>query len=295
MLAFAALRTKFTILGRRGRSGRGHEPAGKTWPRSSPASNAGSPPQAMAAPCITGRSGPAARAVMLDTSRPSPGSGRMKSLIQGFLQPGAGRVDQVEIGALPVPHLTARVPGGGQDRRHRPQRPRRTRAVRVPPGVGGGRARDTGVVQGAGDPGGAVPGQPPGERPPDDRRGVRVGFEAVRVPSPCGVRLVRVRSRISEPVPVRRAAAQVPALLAVWVAIAVRTRILVRVISRLEARPSRSPASTARPHNARTAAPSTRAGGGRLLSVELVNVPPLSDRADLGCGKLRVNQESERI
>src|SRR6266700_3154576 len=286
MLAFAALRTKFTILGRRGRSGRGHEPAGKTWPRSSPASNAGSPPQAMAAPCITGRSGPAARAVMLDTSRPSPGSGRMKSLIQGFLQPGAGRVDQVEIGALPVPHLTARVPGGGQDRRHRPQRPRRTRAVRVPPGVGGGRARDTGVVQGAGDPGGAVP-----------------------VPSPCGVRLVRVRSRISEPVPVRRAAAQVPALLAVWVAIAVRTRILVRVISRLEARPSasiscscssppagrRSPASTTRPHNARTAAPSTRAGGGRLLSVALVNVPPLSDRADLGCGKLRVNQESERI
>ena len=41
----------------------------------------------------------------------------------------------------------------------------------------------------------------------------RVGFQPVRAPSPRGVRLVRVRPRVREPVPVRRAAAEVPALL----------------------------------------------------------------------------------
>ena len=66
----------------------------------------------------------------------------------------------------------------------------------------------------------------------------RVGFEAVGAPAPHGMRLVRMRPRITEPVPVRRTAAQVPALLLVWAAIAVRTRILVRVISRLDESPS---------------------------------------------------------
>ena len=70
-----------------------------------------------------------------------------------------------------------------------------------------------GVVQGAGDPGGAVPGQPLREDPRDDRRRVGIGLQLVRAPSPRGVRLVGVRPRIAESVPVRRAPAQVPALL----------------------------------------------------------------------------------
>ena len=41
----------------------------------------------------------------------------------------------------------------------------------------------------------------------------RVRLEPVRPPAPCGVRLVRVRPGVGQPVPVRRAAAQVPALL----------------------------------------------------------------------------------
>src|SRR6266851_4755574 len=55
-----------------------------------------------------------------------------------------------------------------EDRRHRAQRPTRTGPVRVTAGVGGGRARDPGVVQGAGDPRGAMPRQPPGEHPRHD-------------------------------------------------------------------------------------------------------------------------------
>ena len=58
-----------------------------------------------------------------------------------------------------------------------------------------------------------VPGQPLGEHPPHHVRRLRVGLQAVRPPAPGGVRLVRVRPGISQPVPVRRAAAQVPALL----------------------------------------------------------------------------------
>jgi hypothetical protein len=85
--------------------------------------------------------------------------------------------------------------------------------MRVPSGVRGRRARDSGVVQGAGDPRGAVAGQPLGEHPPHYRRGGRVGFQPVCPASPRRVRLVRMRPRIREPVPVRRPAAQVAALL----------------------------------------------------------------------------------
>ena len=52
-----------------------------------------------------------------------------------------------------------------------------------------------------------------GEDPPHHVRGLRVGLQLVRAPSPGGVRLVRVRPRVAQAVPVRRAAAQVPALL----------------------------------------------------------------------------------
>jgi hypothetical protein len=126
---------------------------------------------------------------------------------------GVGRVGQVEIGALPVPHLPAGVAGVRQDRGDGAQCPRRARAVRVPSRVRRGRARHPGIVQRAGDPGGTLPGQPLGEHPPNDRRRGRVGFEAVRAPAPRRVRLVRVRPGVGEPVPVRRPSAQVPALL----------------------------------------------------------------------------------
>jgi hypothetical protein len=122
-------------------------------------------------------------------------------------QRGVAGVDQVEVGALPVPYLPPRIARVGQDRRDRPQRPRCPGAVRVPFRVGGGRARDPGIVQGAGDPGYAVPGQPLGEYPLDDRCRGRVRSEAVRPPAPCGVGFVRMRSRIGEPVPVWRTAA----------------------------------------------------------------------------------------
>ena len=56
--------------------------------------------------------------------------------------------------------------------------------------------------------------------------------------APRRVGLVRVRPGISERVPVRRAAAKVPALLPGLAAIAVRTRILVRVTSRFDDSPS---------------------------------------------------------
>jgi hypothetical protein len=47
-----------------------------------------------------------------------------------------------------------------------------------------------------------------------------------------------MRPGICQPVPIRRAAAQVPALLLAWTAIAVRTRMLVRMISRFDDSPS---------------------------------------------------------
>jgi hypothetical protein len=62
-------------------------------------------------------------------------------------------------------------------------------------GVGGRGARDPGVIQGAGDPRGAVAGQPLGEHPRHHRRRDRVRLKAVRPPSLRGVHLLRVAAR----------------------------------------------------------------------------------------------------
>ena len=62
-----------------------------------------------------------------------PSGGQVPSLHLLMAQPGVGRVNQVELGALPVPHLTAGIARVRQDRRDRAQRPRRAGAVRVPP------------------------------------------------------------------------------------------------------------------------------------------------------------------
>jgi hypothetical protein len=76
-----------------------------------------------------------------------PPGGQVPSLHLAMAQPGVGRVDQVGVGTLPVPHLTAGVARVGEDGGHRGQGPRRPCPVPVAAGVGGGRARDPGVVQ----------------------------------------------------------------------------------------------------------------------------------------------------
>jgi len=146
--------------------------------------------------------------------RDDPSFGKVPPLYLPVPQSGVGRVDQVMVSALPVPHLPPGVPRISEDRRDRAQRPRCPGPVRITAGVGGGRARDPCIVQGPGDPRGAVPGQPPGEHPLNNRRRSRVGLELVRPPAPCRVCLVRVRPGVGKPVPVRRAAAEIPALLA---------------------------------------------------------------------------------
>jgi len=102
--------------------------------------------------------------------------------------------------------------GVGQDRRGRAQRPRRPGAVRVALGVRRRRAPNPRVVEGPGDPRHRMAGEPLGEHPRHDRRRVRAGFQPVRPPPPGGVGLGRVRPGIGEPVPIRRAAAEVAAL-----------------------------------------------------------------------------------
>jgi Enoyl-(Acyl carrier protein) reductase len=65
-------------------------------------------------------------------------------------------------------------------------------------GSGRGRARNTRLIQSAGDPRDAVPDQPLREDPRHHVRGIRIRFQAVRAAAPCGVRLVRVQpTRIS--------------------------------------------------------------------------------------------------
>jgi hypothetical protein len=104
---------------------------------------------------------------------------------------GVGGVGQLRVGALPVPDLAAGVPGVAQDGCHGAEGPR-----------GPGAVRNVRLVQCAGDPRPAVPGQPLGEHPRHHVRRAGVGLEAVRAAAPGGVCLVRVRSRIGEPVPV---------------------------------------------------------------------------------------------
>jgi hypothetical protein len=103
------------------------------------------------------------------------------------------RVGQGTVGPLPVPHLTAPIPRVPQDRGDRAQRPSRARTVRVPARVGRRRARHPGVIQRPRDPRHRMARQPPGEDPPDDMRGFRVGFQAVGAAAPGCVGLVRVR------------------------------------------------------------------------------------------------------
>lgn len=63
-------------------------------------------------------------------------------------------------------------------------------AMRVTARIGRGRARDRGVVEGAGNPGHAVPRQALREDPRHLRRGLRSGFEPAGPPSPRRMRLV---------------------------------------------------------------------------------------------------------
>jgi hypothetical protein len=125
-----------------------------------------------------------------------------------------GRVGELGVGALPVPDLAAGVPGVAQDRRHRTQGPGGPGAVRVPPGGSAADGHGTPASFSAGDPGAAVPGQPLREHPRHHVRRGGVGLEAVGPSAPGGVGLVRMRSRVAQPVPVRGPAAEVPALVA---------------------------------------------------------------------------------
>ena len=115
--------------------------------------------------------------------------------------------------AVSAPHLTSRVARVGQDHCHRPQVPRLPAAVPIPLRIGSGRARHALLVQLPRDPGDAAPREPLGEHPPHVRRRVRVRGQPTTAPSPRGVRPVRVRTRVHQPIPVRRATAEKPALL----------------------------------------------------------------------------------
>jgi len=150
---------------------------------------------------------------MRGTVRYHPAAGQVPPRHARVPEGDVARVGQLGVGALPVPHLPACVPGVLHDGGDCAQRPSRSGPVRVAAGVGRGRARHPGLIQRPRDPRDRMPGQAPGEDPPHHMRGRRVGLQPVRAPPPRGVCLVRVRPRIREPVPVRRTAAQVPALL----------------------------------------------------------------------------------
>ena len=96
------------------------------------------------------------------------------------------------VGALPVPHLPPRVTRVTQDGPHRVQRPRLATAMRVAARVGGRRAGDRGVVEHAGDPGHAVPGEALREDPRHLLRCLRVRLQPARPPPLGGMGLVRM-------------------------------------------------------------------------------------------------------
>lgn len=77
-----------------------------------------------------------------------------------------------------------------------------------------GRARDAAFIEFAGDSRHAHAGEAAREDPSHVRSGQRVGIETPQATSPSGVHLVRVRTGVHEPVPVRGPAAEVAALLA---------------------------------------------------------------------------------
>ncbi len=116
------------------------------------------------------------------------------------------------VGALAVPHLAAGVAGVGEYRPHRVQHPPAPSPVGVAGGVGGGRAGNARVVEGAGDAGHAVSGQPLGEYPRYDGPALGVDGQGLRAHAAAGEGPVRVRAGVHQPVSVGRAAAEVAAL-----------------------------------------------------------------------------------
>jgi hypothetical protein len=94
-----------------------------------------------------------------------------------------------------------------------------------------GRARDPGIVERPGDPGYAVPGQPPHEHPTHHRRCGRIRLQAVRPPSPRRVRLVRMRTGIREAYPYGGRPPRYRPCSRVCAAIAVRTQIQVSSVA----------------------------------------------------------------
>ena len=91
------------------------------------------------------------------TSGDDPAPGQVPPLHRPVPQPGVRRVNQVTIGALPVPHLPPGVTRVTQDRPDRVQCLRLAGAMRIAARVRGHPARDLRVVERAGDPGHAVP------------------------------------------------------------------------------------------------------------------------------------------
>jgi hypothetical protein len=137
------------------------------------------------------------------------GIGQVALRATGPLVTGDGLV---VVGAVPVPYLPAGVARVGQDLRDRPQRPCVAVAVLVAGRVVAGRAGYAALVEGAGDRGGAAPGQALREDPPDMRRGDRIGIEPVQPAAPPGMYGVGVWTGVDQPVPVGWSATQVPAL-----------------------------------------------------------------------------------
>ena len=145
-------------------------------------------------------------------------------------QRGVGRVGQVEVGALPVPHLPPGVPGIGQDRRHGAQRPCRAGSARLPSGS---------AADGHGIPESLsarviLATLCPASRRTNiqrHRRCGRIRLQAVRPPSPRRVRLVRMRTGIREAYPYGGRPPRYRPCSRVCAAIAVRTQIQVSSVA----------------------------------------------------------------
>src|SRR4051812_8585038 len=82
-----------------------------------------------------------------------------------------------------------------------------------------------------------MPGQPPGEDPPDDIRGLRVGLEAAGPPSQAAWALFGCGPASPSRYPYGGRPPRYRPCSRTWTAIAVRTRMLVRVTSRFDDNP----------------------------------------------------------
>ena len=144
--------------------------------------------------------------------------------------------------ALPVqaralvaaPHLPTGVARIRQDHRHRTQIPRRSAAVPIPLRIRGRRTRHTTLVQLPRDARHTAPGQTLGEHPPHMPRRHRVRIQPLPPTPPHGVRPIRMRSRIHQPIPIRRPTTQKPALLDRLHRIAAMVRCRDRTTSRYD-------------------------------------------------------------